>query len=488
MAAPQLRSVADYALALVATAVVTSFTYGFREQLGLAASALLFLLPVLVTSARGGIWPSLAAAGASMLAYNFFLLPPHFTLRVHGYDNIVSVVVLFTVAIVTSRLANSLKARERAAMASALGSAEAAAFTEALASKTELSELDVTATEFLGARYGRTLLVVETMAPIPAMTSLDRGASVWAAHNGDTTGHGTSVMPAADWSFLPLHTGVPLDAGRHGDLLAVARPIGGQIRSAEEIIQLRSLAGLLGRARDRLALEAERQVRGRLEELDDMRRTLLASLAHDFRTPLTVIRGGVEALRDRTADAHDVELLLHELHRLERTLADLLGLARIEADRVGVSREPLDLVDIVGDVVERGHVVPGDVTLDIAVGSDLPLVDADPVLLRQMLLNLVDNAIRYGDGRIEIAATLEDGHVLLTVGDNGDGIEADQEEAIFERFTKIAVGDRTGGSGLGLAIVAGFARAMGVQATAANGTEGAIFSLRLPVYRGDAVK
>ena len=481
---PFAHRIAGYAIALIAVAVVTLATAWFFADLGPAATALLFLLPVLLVAARGGRGPSLTAAAASALAYNFFLLPPRYTLRVHGFDNVVSLIVLFSVAIVTSRLADRLKARLRDARAQADASAQAAEFAALLADKTDSRVLDGEALAFATSHFGPARLVTrgDMSGEASALSALDHGAAAWAADNGETTGHATSIMAAADWTFVPLHR------SSGSDVLAIARPEGGGVRDAAQIAQIETLAGLFGRARDRLALEQERQARRRLEERDSLRRTLFASLAHDFRTPLTVIRAGVEALGLREGESGR-PVLLAEIFRLERMLADLLGLARLEADAVEPRSEPVDLVDIVTDVVERGHVVPAGFGLAVVLPADLPLVDADPALLRQMLLNLVDNAARHGGTRIAIEAEPARGdRVTLTICDDGAGIPAGEEAAIFERFTRLDIGDRTGGSGLGLAIVAGFAHAMDIvieTGTAPSG--GARFALQIPVFRGKAL-
>ena len=481
---PFTHRIAGYAIALLAVAAVTVATAWFAADLGPAASALLFLLPVLLVAARGGRGPSLTAAAASALAYNFFLLPPRYTLRVHGFDNVVSLIVLFSVAIVTSRLADRLKARITDARAQAEASAQAAEFAALLADKTDPAMLDVEALAFLTARLGAARLMTrgDISGETSALSALDHGAAAWAADNGETTGHATAIMAAADWTFVPLHR------SSGSDVLAISRPEGGVVRDCAQVDGIETLAGLLGRARDRLALEQERQARRRLEERDSLRRTLFASLAHDFRTPLTVIRAGVEALALREGESGRAPLLA-EIFRLERMLADLLGLARLEADAVEPRFEPVDLVDVITDVVERGHVVPAGFALTIALPDDLPLVDADPALLRQMLLNLVDNAARHGGACIAIhAEPANNDRVALSICDDGPGIPAGEEEAIFERFTRIDIGDRTGGSGLGLAIVAGFAHAMNIAIETGTGPSGgARFTLQIAVFRGKAV-
>jgi two-component system sensor histidine kinase KdpD len=474
-----LARIADYSVAILAVVAVTAFGLIFRVQFGLASIALLYLLPVLLTATRGGIGTSLATAGGAALAYNFFMLPPRFTLRVFGYDNIVSLIVLFAVAIVTSRLASGLKAREGAAVERARAGVQAAALASALTAQATLADADRTGLAFLADHFGTVILIALADADRgrPQFSSLDLAALAWSAHNGDATGHASAVMAAADWSF------VPMARGAEGDVLALARPEDGSSRHPAEIERLQTLAALFGQARDRLKLDAERQARQRLEELDALRGTLLASLAHDFRTPLTLLRSGIEAWRATPPGEESIAGVLGQVHRIEHMLADLIGLARIEGGAVDVAREPVDLIDIVAAALDDSDT--GDsarqILTDVAI--DLPLVDADPVLLRHMLVNLLDNAAHYGGPHIRVSARSAGDVILLSVGDDGPGIARGEESAIFDRFVRFAVGDRVGGTGLGLAIVQGFAKAMGADVTAANRANGpgAEFTIALPI-------
>lgn len=455
-----MKGIGDYLLGLAAIVAVTLGGTLLRDDLGLPAIALLYLLPVLATAMRGRIGAGLFAAVAGALAYNFFLLPPRFTLQVHGYDNLVTFFVLLAVALVTGRLAAALARREAAAEARAKASVEAATLAAELAMATSVEDAERRGLALLAPQFGTVARFGEDRS---VLSALDQAAVDWARENGEPTGHGTGIMPAADWTFAPMGSGVVLGAERAG----------GELRSREEVERLGELARLIGQARDRLALGEERRERQRLEERDALLRTLLTSLAHDLRTPLTVLRTAMETGRPDETRA--------PLRRLEQMLGNLLDAARIEAGSVGAALEPVDLVDVVQSALDdcRDTLETRRVEIDVAPG--LPLVRADPVLLRHVLANLLDNAARHAEERVMIDAEETSEGVTLRIGDDGNGIEAGQEMAIFERFVRFAGDDRTG-SGLGLAIVKGFAEAMGVCVSAANRASGsgAVFTLSLP--------
>lgn len=474
------RSVTSYVLALVGVAAIAWLTAMALPVLGLASSALLFLLPVLYGAARGGIGPGVSAALAGAVAYNFFLLPPRYTFRIHGLENLVSVFVLVAVAIVTSRLATRLMAREAEALQQARMSEEASDLSAILAGHPAGVAL-AKGIDWVARRYGELRLIAEAALPTgdAAFSSLDLAAAAWARHNGDLTGNGTEVMPAADWTFIPLAPKSRMD----GAVAALARPDGGGRREHRELVHVAQLCLLLGQCRDREALDAERRTRERLEESDRLRRTFLASMAHDFRTPLTVITGRLSLLAEANPDAHDA---LVAAQRLDRMMTDLAGAARIKAGLLAPVMESLDLIDVIGEAVE-GLPVPKGISVQRSVPADLPFVTGDPVLLHHIITNLIDNALHHAATTVTLDARQEGGTVLFSVTDDGPGVPEAERDRIFERFVRLEGGDRQGGSGLGLAIVKGFADAMGmVVSVDAAQTGGSRFTLTMPIAAKDS--
>lgn len=467
------RTARACALALAGVASVTWLSTALLPVAGLASAALLFLLPVLLTASRGGLGPALLAACAGAAAYNYFLLEPRYTFRVHQFDNLVSIFVLVAVAVVTSRLATRLRAREGEALDRARASEEEAALAATLGDGPSETALAAGLAQ-VRAGYGEILLIeaADIERPDAAFSALDRAAAAWAVHNGDVTGHGTTTMAAADWTFLPIAP----RSRPEGAVAALARPLDGTTRRPAELDQVRRLCRLLGQSRDRAALDEARHGRERLEERDRLRRSLLASLAHDFRTPLTVIAGQLELLARDHPSAGDA---LAAARQLDRMMQDLTGLARIEAGALAPVVEALDLVDVVG-AAASAVALPGGIVLRRAIPADLPFVRGDPVLLHHVLTNLLGNAARHACTAITLGGEAHGDAVLLHVDDDGPGVPEPERARIFDRFTRLEGSDRHAGSGLGLAIVRGFAEAMGM--TVSVGTAplgGARFTLVL---------
>lgn len=470
----------SYLTALVTVALVAWATSALFPVLGLASSALLFLLPVLYTAARGNVGSALFAALLSGVAYNYFLLPPRYTFRIHGLDNVISMIVLVAVALVTNRLAAQLRAREGEATDRAARSHELAELSSLLAEHPSHVGLD-RGIAFVALRYGDVMVFDGEAESFDrgALSSLDQSAAAWTLHNRDITGHGTPIMPAADWTFFPL---VP-QARREGAIAGIARPADGRIRSAHEIEHLEQLCLLIGQFRDSEALEAAKRERELLEERDDLRRTLLASLAHDFRTPLTVISGQLEGLAQSSPEAAEA---LAATKRLNNMITDLLGIARLEQGALSPQFESVDLVDVVSAVCDDRANHPA-INISRHIPADLPFVSADPVLLHHILVNLFDNALRHARQHIVWHAEAARGTVRLSLSDDGPGLAESERAEIFDRFHRGVGSDRSGGSGLGLAIVKGFADAMSMTVTISTASAGgACFTLSMPMA-GEAI-
>lgn len=477
-------------LGLATVAIVTAVAVALHGLLGLPSLALLYLLPVLIVSARAGLAPGLATSVLATLCYNFFLLPPRLTFRVHGPDNVVTLLVFFIVALITSQLAARLRAEKVRAEARAGASAALADFARTMAGSRDEADILDRATAMLARltnarialfldRGGEGLSLAAAAPDAPLLGAIDSAAAIWTHDNGDRTGRGTRIMASADWMFAPLIAG----SGRLG-VIGIAHDDASALSAEEDRMlfdgAVEQLAQSLGQAR----LAAEQADVERLRQQDELRAALLSSLGHDLRTPLTVILGGLDALRRESPPTPRLDGVQVEARRLERLVANLLEMARVEAGAVRPVAEPIDLTDAVAaalgdlDPERHGH------HLTLAVPPILPLVRADPRLLHHILINLLGNAQKYGGpGKaIAITAAMEGPALILSVMDDGPGIPPGQEQAIFDRFTRFEGSDRVGGTGLGLAIVRGFATAMGMEAGAANRHDrsGAIFTLRFP--------
>jgi len=193
----------------------------------------------------------------------------------------------------------------------------------------------------------------------------------------------------------------------------------------------------------------------RLEADETQRRSLLAEVSHELRNPLAIVQGNIEALIDGVypADEAHLEAILEETKVLSRLVEDLRTLSLAEAGTLTLHREPTDVDVLAGEVVEAFQVTASKagVSLVADVPDDLPILDVDSIRIREVLSNLVDNALRYvpAGGHITVSGRIADGRVELAVVDTGPGIPPELLPTVFERFAK---SEESRGSGLGLAI------------------------------------
>ncbi|HEX3033250.1 MAG TPA: ATP-binding protein [Bacillota bacterium] len=200
-----------------------------------------------------------------------------------------------------------------------------------------------------------------------------------------------------------------------------------------------------------------------IRQLEQIRTDFVANVSHEMKTPLTSIKGFVETLLDGALEDEQLcrrflGIISQESERLTRLIEDLLSLAKIEAPKFEVARQATDFTLVVNKVLEiiKPIAHSKDISLHLQTAPDLPRVIIQEDLLGQILLNLIDNAVKYSPahGRVEIYARLED-KVLVEVKDTGMGIPQDAQLRIFERFYRVdkARSREIGGTGLGLSIV-----------------------------------
>ncbi|MDG9674991.1 HAMP domain-containing sensor histidine kinase [Micromonospora sp. DH14] len=242
--------------------------------------------------------------------------------------------------------------------------------------------------------------------------------------------------------------------------------------------------------RDEIARLAEvfNDMAERRERLEQLRRAMVSDIAHEMRTPVSNIRGWLEAVEDGVAapDRRLLSSLLEEATLLQHVISDLQDLAEADAGALRLHRERVYLTDLLAQVAEAHRAQADRVGVTIGVRTEAdPQVDADPVRLRQAVGNLVANAVRHtpSGGRVTISASATGAEVIVSVADTGSGISAEDLPRVFDRFWRAdkSRSRQTGGSGLGLAIVRQLTEAHGGTVTATSTpTQGSTFTLHLP--------
>jgi len=238
--------------------------------------------------------------------------------------------------------------------------------------------------------------------------------------------------------------------------------------------------------RAKLAEEAE--TTRREIEAEQLRSSLLSSVSHDLRTPLAVITGATGTVLQGGASMDEamrqdlLKTVLEEAERLNRLIRNLLDMTRLESGAVKVKKEWLPFEEVVGGALNRLESRLGTREVAVDLPADLPLVPCDAVLLEQALINLVENAVKYSDGAIEIRAIAVEKALAVEVSDRGPGIPAGEEERIFDKFHRTTYEGGREGVGLGLTICRAIVSAHGGKIWALNRDGGgATFRFTLPL-------
>jgi two-component system sensor histidine kinase KdpD len=317
-----------------------------------------------------------------------------------------------------------------------------------------------------------------------AVDANDLGVGRWVFEHRQPAGLGTATLPGASALYVPL-TG---SAGAVG-VLGVRPPDRHAMDEPERLHRLETFASQTALALERARLAEDAQAAQVRVETERLRNSLLSSVSHDLRTPLAAITGAASTLLQdgsRLDDATRRGLLdsVHEeAERLNRLVQNLLEMTRLESGAVTLRRELHPPEEVIGAALGRLGERLGSRRVTTRVPPDLPLVPMDDVLIEQVLLNLLDNAVKYTPAGtpIEIIATATDRNVTIEVADRGPGLPPGDEEKVFEKFYRA---DRVarGGAGLGLAICRGIVQAHGGRIWAQNLPGGGVaFLFTLPL-------
>jgi two-component system sensor histidine kinase KdpD len=460
------RQIAGYVLAAVLAPLVTVALIPFRSGLNLTSETLIYLVAVIAVAVTGGFLPALLEAVAASLLLNFYFTPPIHQFTIAQANNALAISVFVAVAIVTSWVVDIAARRtKQAARANAESELLVTTAGSILRGQGALDALLQRTREAFGMRSA--CLLERQGGPAADWTSVASSGENPACRPDDADVN----VPISDTMSLSL-SGRPLPAGDRRVLGAFA-----------------SYAAV---ALEQQRLAAEAEAAKPIAAADKMRTALLAAVSHDLRTPLASAKAAVTSLRspDVRWDAADTEELLatadESLDRLTHLVENLLDMSRLQAGALSLFPRPSGLDEIVARALDNLEPQGRDVMVEIP--ESLPAVEADPAILERVVVNLIENALRYspaGKAPMLTASALGD-HVELRVIDRGPGIPEQDRERMFVPFQRLGDTDNTTGVGLGLALSRGLTEAMGGTLTAEDTPGGGLtMTISLPAAPGD---
>ena len=489
------RNSEPYVLASVLLGAVTLGGIAAQPYLPQEAMGLIFTGLIAAMASRSGRNAGLFTAIIGFFLWNFFFLPPLYTFSVSDPQDFVALLVFLLVGLLTGTLAGRVRLEAASSAARVEALRRISLFGQRFSRAATFSDVLRGAAEEAASMTGAGVVLLqgvnglEIEVCVPAETLLDEAAQAaaeWCYSHDMETGIGTTTLPSVPWRFLPLHT--------NGTVTGV---LGGRPKTVPPPPLAQTLATLAGQTamaleRARLAMQTARAQAQ--EDSQKLRNALLSSLSHDLRTPLTAIRGAAETLAQSGAalapeiQADLLASIIEDTARMTKFLSNIMDMARVEAGGLTVRRERLRLADLVEAAIAR---IPGAQYTGVNIAPDASHVLADPVLLEQVVVNILDNAMKYAPAgsRVAIQAARRGDKVRLAVSDEGVGIPPGELEAVFDSFFRATRGDRVApGTGLGLAIAKAFTEAMGGNIIAqsprldlpADGLPGTIITVELP--------
>lgn len=489
------RPLNRYLSAILLVVAASGLSFFFRGLIAPTNLVMIYLLAVVIAAIRLGRGPSILVAFSSVITFDFFFVPPYLTLAVTDTEYLLTFAGFFAVAFVISQLATSLRDQAESAERRRVETASLYGLSRDLSATNSLESILQAIMNNIAQTFDRDMVIflpdkTGTLQPMAATPDFQTGeielaVAEWAYEHNQPAGRGTDTLPAATARYLPLNT-----AGARVGILAVRPHDPSHHLPPEGYRLLEAFASQASLAIERVQLTEQAQQAHLLEATEKLQSSLLNSLSHDLRTPLVSITGALTSLGDQAGalneeDRHSlIQTAREEAERLNRLVGNLLSMTRIESGALYLHRQPEDLSDIVHNALELlGKQIAGN-PVRVNISPDFPPVPVDFALMVQVLINILDNAVKYSPpgSLIDISAGEDGTTAHLEIGDRGIGIPSEEMASVFNKFYRIQRPENVSGSGLGLSICKGIVDAHGgkiyAQARPGGGT---LIALELPL-------
>lgn len=449
-------------------AVFTILFMQFRQTLPLQIVTLLYLVPVVISSALWGMPAGITASVLSFLLYNYYFIPPYHTLRVSHPQDFISMFVLLGVAVLISSLMARIQSHLQQAQAREREALLLSQYSLDLTVQKDAAAICHVLANHLNRFFPGSIVAIE-------LSQTNDNLRIASPENTPLP-----AGPPTKWMVLNSprgelgHIAVWIDPGTGGPEM-------------ERLLQTIANQGAM--ALDRADL-LEAQTRARVaEESDRLKTAILSSVSHELRTPLASIQASATSLFTRDVDfepdarAELQSLLLEEINHMIQLVGNLLNMSRIEAGALKLQRQWNSLAEIVDHSMQPLRRISGNHRFDVDVSEDLPLVAVDSVLMEQVIINLVRNSLRFSppNSAIEVHAYADDQLMWVTITNPGPAISDEYIDRIFDKFFPMPGRDPSLNLGLGLSICKGVIDAHGGKIWAENLANGVAFRFTIPL-------
>jgi len=453
-----------YLEGLAAVAAVTMVSLLLRGRIDLTNIAMLYLLSIVVVSVRVGRGPAVAASVLAVASFDFFCVPPYLTFAVSDTQYLLTFGVMLVVALTITQLTAGMRYQARVAAARERRARALYAMSRELSGALTVEQIvDIALQHVQGVFEAPGAVLVAdlddriTWPPGERRGELreaDLSIAQWVYDHEQPAGFGTDTLAGTPVHYLPLRAPV-----RTRGVLALAPRNERLIFTPEQHRLLETFAAQIALALERVHFVEIARVTEVHMASERLRNSLLASISHDLRTPLTALVGSADTLLLAQPPLPDAQAELargirQQARRMAMLVDNLLDMARLQAGGVTLNRQWHSVEELVGSALNQQSSLLTRHKVDVRLPADLPLVRFDAVLLERVLCNLLENAAKYTPPGtvVEIGARTKDDKLEVWVADNGPGLQPGSEEQIFGKFVRGEQESATPGVGLGLSI------------------------------------
>ena len=457
----------SFGKAILVTLICTLAAW-FIHLAGLSETnkVMVFFLGVAFVSARYGRRPGILASITSVLAFDFFFVPPYFTFNVEDTQYVVTFVVMLAITIVISTLSHRIRrqadmSRQREQrteilyhlsqnLASTAGVYQLAATAQSQLSKSFASEVAI----FLPDEFNH---LKATIGGFDSLVSIEKGFAVaqWVFEHGQIAGAGTDTLPDTNALYIPLIGTI----GTVGVLAVMSvKPDRFVLPDQRQFLEMAANQLALAIERD-VSAEQARKILVKMEA-ESLRNSLLSSVSHDLRTPLAVIAGAASSLLEPNLLSNEtqrefLQTIVDESNHLALLVDNIIHITRLESGKVTVNKQWYPIEEVIGSALERMKKQLAGRPLKTHLPSDMPLVKLDGILIGQVLVNLLENALKYTphNSPIDIFTYVDNQQIKVEIADRGPGLKDEERILVFDKFYRGSAATKgQRGVGLGLAI------------------------------------
>jgi two-component system sensor histidine kinase KdpD len=484
-----------YAMSLGMVALCTALDFILYPYLHVSNLIMVYLLGVTIVALFGRSGPSTVASVLSVLAYGFFFTPQTISFSLNDMQYFFTLIVMLLVTQVISHLTVLSRRQAQAASLAEHRTATLHRLSQQLATARGVDKLLDIGSRYMGEVFdsevivllpeGNQLMIRANYRTDPVLSAKEQGVAQWVYDLGQVAGLGTDTLPFSEAIYIPL-------LASHGSIgvLRVHPAHSQQLLAPEQMRLLEACVNQLASAIEVDRLEEQTKRAESQTSADPIGYALLQGVTRDLRTPLVAMMGAATTLMEMpdALDTAKIKKLGEDINleagQLNRLLNNLLQMTYLEAETVKLEKESHSLKEILQVVLKAENAKLGKRAVYTHIPNDLPKVPLAAVLIQEVFINLIDNAIKFTppESPIEIAAYVEKDHIVVSVADHGPGIAVDEMPKLFEKFYRGRMLTTERGLGLGLAICKSIIKAHGGEIWAVNRKEGGTaFRFTLPL-------